>query len=129
MFAKHKLIHMILTGFVALTGLVLVPATYAGAIDPINDACTVDPNSPICRSRSEKLFGPNSIWTRIVNTMIFVVGAVAVVMIVVGGLKYTLSGGDASGVKGAKDTIIYAVVGLVIAVFAYSIVNFVLSRI
>jgi hypothetical protein len=48
-------------------------------------------------------------------------------MIIVGGLRYVTSGGDASSTKAARDTILYAVVGLVIAVMAFAIVNFVLG--
>jgi uncharacterized membrane protein YjgN (DUF898 family) len=63
----------------------------------------------------------------IVNMILYILGAIAVIMIVIGGVRYTTSGGDAGGVSGAKNTIIYAVVGLVIAILAYAIVNFVLD--
>ena len=64
----------------------------------------------------------------IINTLLYVVGIIAVIMIIVGGIKYTVSNGDASRIKSAKDTIMYAVVGLVVAMFAYTIVNFVITR-
>jgi hypothetical protein len=64
----------------------------------------------------------------VINTILVVLGMIAVIMIVIGGVRYTTSNGDASGVKGAKDTILYAVVGLVVAILAYAIVNFVLGR-
>jgi hypothetical protein len=63
----------------------------------------------------------------IVNILLFVLGAIAVIMIIIGGIRYTTSNGDASAVKGAKDTIFYAVIGLVVAILAYAIVNFVIS--
>jgi hypothetical protein len=63
----------------------------------------------------------------IVNIMLFVLGAIAVIMIVFGGIRYTTSGGDASKVKAAKDTILYSVVGLVVAILAFAIVKFVLT--
>lgn len=113
----------------------LVPAATAAAVaqpNPITQSCQQDAGgtpSVICQSQGQKLFGPGSIWTNIVNTMIFIVGAVAVIMIVIGGMKYTMSNGDASGLKSAKDTILYAIVGMVIAVLSYAIVNFVLTRI
>ena len=122
----RKIITAFMVASIAFTGAVAL-ATPSYAIDPLNDICVNDPGNTICKSRTQKLFGPGSIWTNIVNTMIFVVGAVSVIMVVVGGLKYTLSGGDSSGIKSAKDTILYAIIGLVIASFAYSIVNFVLS--
>jgi len=63
----------------------------------------------------------------IVNVLLFILGAIAVIMIIIGGIRYTTSNGDASATKGAKDTILYAVVGLVVAILAYAIVNFVLG--
>lgn len=65
----------------------------------------------------------------IVNAMLFLLGAVAVVMIVVGGIRYTTSNGDSSQISGAKNTIMYAVIGLIIAILAYAIVNFVVKQI
>lgn len=61
----------------------------------------------------------------IVNILLFVVGAVAVLMIVIGGLRYVTSGGDSTSVTSAKNTVLYAVVGLIVAAAAYAIVNFV----
>ncbi len=63
----------------------------------------------------------------IVNVLLFILGAIAVIMIIIGGIRYTTSNGDASNTKAAKDTILYAVVGLIVAVLAYAIVNFVLG--
>lgn len=65
----------------------------------------------------------------IVNIILYILGAIAVIMIVIGGIKYTTSNGDSSSVKSAKDTILYSVVGLVVAIMAYAIVNFVLANI
>jgi hypothetical protein len=62
------------------------------------------------------------------NILVFIVGAVSVVMIIIGGFRYALSAGDSSAASGAKNTIIYAVVGLVVAVSAWAIVNFVLGN-
>lgn len=64
----------------------------------------------------------------IINTILLVLGMIAVIMIVIGGIRYTTSNGDASNVKAAKDTILYAVVGLVVAILSFAIVNFVLGR-
>lgn len=69
----------------------------------------------------------NSIFKTIVNIILFVIGAVAVIMIIIGGVRYVVSGGDSSAVGAAKNTILYAVVGLVVAILAYAIVNFVLT--
>lgn len=63
----------------------------------------------------------------IINMLLFILGAIAVVMIVIGGIRYATSGGDSSSITSAKNTILYAVVGLVVAILAYAIVNFVLD--
>lgn len=63
----------------------------------------------------------------IVNIILFLVGAVAVIMLVIGGFKYVVSGGDTNAVESAKNTILYAVIGIVVAFLAYAAVNFVLS--
>lgn len=63
----------------------------------------------------------------IVNVMLFILGAIAVIMIIIGGIRYATSNGDASGTKAAKDTVLYAVIGLIVAILAYAIVNFVLD--
>ncbi|MBQ3430799.1 hypothetical protein IJG20_01685 [Candidatus Saccharibacteria bacterium] len=65
----------------------------------------------------------------VVNTLLWVVGVLAVIMIIVSGLKMTTSAGNPGAVQKAKQTLIYALVGLVIAVLAYAIVNFVLDKV
>lgn len=64
---------------------------------------------------------------RVIQIFIFIVGAVAVLMIVIGGLRYTLSAGDEKSAAAGKNTLIFAVVGLIITFAAYAIVNFVLD--
>ena len=65
----------------------------------------------------------------IINVVIGVVGFVAVAFIIFGGIQYTTSAGDPGKVKKAKDTILYGIIGLVVAMLAYAIVNFVLSSV
>lgn len=63
----------------------------------------------------------------ITNILLFLVGAVAVIALIYGGFLYVTSAGDAGRVKTAKDTIVYSVIGIVVAVLAYAIVNFVVG--
>lgn len=63
----------------------------------------------------------------VVNVLLFLLGAIAVIMIIIGGIRYATSNGDAGAIKGAKDTILYAVIGLIVAILAYAIVNFVVG--
>lgn len=64
----------------------------------------------------------------IINVIIGVLGLVAVIVIIIGGINYMTSSGDSAKVKKAKDTILYGVIGLVICVLAFAIVNFVISN-
>lgn len=118
----------LLVSLMVMLSLTSLAPALAAPNDLIENACNRAGvrNADICEQK--KLFGPNSVWTNVVNTLIFAVGAAATIMIVIGGLRYALSGGDAAGTKSAKETIIYACVGLVVALMSYGIVNFVLSR-
>ncbi|MFZ1301910.1 MAG: hypothetical protein WAQ27_05055 [Candidatus Microsaccharimonas sp.] len=73
------------------------------------------------------LFGDTGIITTITNTMLFIVGALSVIMIIFGGIRYATSAGNSSSVTAAKNTILYAIVGLIIAFLAFAAVNFVLT--
>lgn len=66
--------------------------------------------------------------TTVTNTMLFGIGIVAVIMLIIGGFRYILAGGNTQNVTAAKDTILYAVIGIVVALLAYAIVNFVLGQ-
>lgn len=66
--------------------------------------------------------------TTIINVMLFIAGALAVIMIIYGGIRYITAHGDEKQVKVAKDTIVYSVVGLIIAILAYALVTFIFNR-
>ena len=65
----------------------------------------------------------------IINAVVGVLALVCVIVIIIGGVNYMTSSGDAGKVKKAKDTILYGVIGLVVCVLAFAIVNFVISNI
>lgn len=77
--------------------------------------------------QAASLFGNTGIFTTVTNVMLFIVGAISVIMIVIGGLRYVLSGGNSTNVTAAKNTILYAIVGVVVAMLAYAVINFVLE--
>ena len=70
----------------------------------------------------------NKIVTQAINIFSIIVGIVAVIMIIVGGFRYITSGGDSGNISSAKNTIIYAVIGLVIVALAQFLVQFVLDK-
>lgn len=74
------------------------------------------------------IFDSDGIFERVVNTLLFLVGAISVIMLIIGGIRYIVSAGDQNQVTGAKNTIMYAIVGIIVAVVAYGIVNFVLTK-
>lgn len=86
---------------------------------------TANADTAVCKSKGEE--APDMVKV-VISILLTVLGMIAVIMIVVGGIRYTTSNGNASQIKEAKDTILYSVVGLVVAIMAFSIVNFVLGR-
>ena len=70
----------------------------------------------------------NVVIKKVTNTMFFIIGAVSVIMLIYGGIRYTTSGGNANNVTAAKNTIMYSIIGLVVAILAYAIVNFVVKQ-
>lgn len=120
-----------LIAFMMLAGLVATPlavSSTVGAVEVFN-ACTGAANTTVCKGKDDKVFGPDGLLTNVIKLLLFIIGIVAVIMIIVGGYKYTTSAGDSSQLSNAKNTILYAVVGLVIATMAFAIVNFVLDNI
>ncbi len=75
------------------------------------------------------LIGPNGVFTQITNTVLYVVGIISVIMLIYGGLRYVVSGGDSKKVTDAKNTILYAIIGLIISILAFAIVNFVINAV
>jgi len=76
-----------------------------------------------------ELIGDNGVFSRLTNTILLVVGLISVIMLVYGGLRYILSGGDSKKGTDAKNTILYAIIGLIISLLAFAIVNFVLNSV
>ena len=71
--------------------------------------------------------GDSSIINNIINIMLYAVGVLSVIMLIFGGIRYVVSGGQKDKVTDAKNTILYAIVGLLIAIFANAIIQFVLG--
>lgn len=89
--------------------------------DPATGKCT-NPGRP------ELAGGTNSYLSTFVNLLLFIAGAVAVIVIIVGGIRYITSTGDAMRIKQAKDTVLYGIIGLVIALISYAIVNTLINQ-
>jgi len=87
-----------------------------------NGECTGD------QSNSTSSADLNTTIASVVNIISIVVGVIAVIMIIWGGLRYITSGGESGKITGAKNTIIYALIGLVVVALAQFIVHFVLAK-
>lgn len=80
-----------------------------------------------CDGCPADLFGDTGVFKQVTNTILYIVGIIAVIMLIIGGIRYVTSGGDSKKVTDAKNTVLYAIIGLVIAFLAFAIVNFVIS--
>lgn len=80
-----------------------------------------------CNGCPSNLFGDTGVFRQVTNVILYIVGIIAVIMLIIGGIKYVVSGGDSKKVTDAKNTVLYAIIGLVICFLAFAIVNFVIS--
>ena len=128
-----KLTHLVIAALVALSGTL-----FFGAVQPV--AAQIDENSAkqaVCDGLNTEgedcdTAGASStiegVIETVVNILSWIIGIVSVIMIIIGGFKYVTSNGDANAISSAKSTILYAIVGLVIAALAQAIVQFVLGN-
>ena len=79
-------------------------------------------------NQPDKLEGQEGIFKKVTDVLLFLAGAVAVIVLIIGGIRYVISSGDSGQLQSAKNTILYAVVGLVVVIMAYAIVNFVINQ-
>lgn len=125
MFHKIKSVLVNVTVFLALLMSVLTPVMVHAA--PVDSACEG------LTATGQKCSGGKAGFTKIVkaviNVLSIIVGAVSVIMIIIGGFRYVVSAGDSNAISSAKNTILYAIVGLVIVLFAQIIVAFVITNV
>jgi hypothetical protein len=114
--------------FASIVLVVIAAATFVsvdsvGAVGAIDSVCEENQDSPVCQQKDDYTTG--GFVEVIVNALLFITGAAAVVVIIIGGIQFVLSQGNSANVAKAKNTITYAVIGLVVAFLAYAIVNWV----
>lgn len=80
-----------------------------------------------CLFGTEDNCSGEGVFKTITDVMLFIIGAVSVIMLIIGGIRYVVSGGDSTAVQNAKNTILYAIVGVVVALLAYAVINFVVG--
>ncbi|AJA06268.1 membrane protein [Candidatus Nanosynbacter lyticus] len=93
------------------------------------DICAGDGSGSVyCNNKSDGEGKVNGIIGSIVQVLLTAVGVISVIMIVIGGIMFATSSGDAQKTAKARNTILYAVIGLVVSIFAAAIVNFAFSN-
>jgi len=122
-----KIFTKILAAGILMIGLLGVFTPAVSAANGI-DICSKEngsDNSVYCQNKDKGEGQVNGIIKTIVEVLLTAVGAISIIMIVIGGILFALSSGDAQKAAKARSTILYAVVGLIVSVFASAIVNFV----
>ena len=129
------IVNRVLLGLALVFGLLFVMAVPAMA--QTNPAITeglcaganLDFDDPDCTTGDDTTEKINNLIRQIINLLSIIVGVVAVIMIIIGGLRYITSGGSDTGVTSAKNTILYAIIGLIIVALAQLLVRFVLRQV
>lgn len=123
-----NLFKKISTAFVAVAsialmacGMVALPVQAEGAPGGLKDGIKTTKTDDM----PDDLTGSDGIINTVINTMLFIVGILSVIMIIYAGIRYATAHGDKGQVESAKNTLIYAIVGLVVSILAYALVNWV----
>ena len=121
--------------FITLVIGIIASPGYAHAANVLDPACQGVPDATLCKDNTaqdvgtNRIYGPNGILTKVASILSIIVGVVCIIAIIIAGLRYILSGGDSQQAASAKNAILYAIVGLVVAVSARVILSFVIGRI
>jgi len=128
-----KKIKLIITSLALVLGVASVSMVPAGVVSAVDSA-----QKSACLGSGGRWTGSECVRSgeaslqdqikQVVNVLLFVLGAISVIMIIIGGIRYATSNGDSSQITSAKNTILYAIIGLVVAILAYAIVNFVINQ-
>ena len=121
-----KKLSQLIVGFAAIIGL-LGMVSPVQALDPLGAGCQAAKNSEFCKQTNNSQQKVPNLIQNIISTLLFVLGIISVIMIIVGGIQYALGGGDSNQLTRAKNTIMYAVIGLVVALLSYGIVYFIVD--
>ena len=118
--------------FADQSGIISTPA--CNAVKNTNnpsqpDSGTLPGCTPNSKSAAKGLEQPGGLAAQIVDILLFAAGTVSLIFVLIGGFQYITSSGDSSRIKGAKDTLLYAIIGLVVTALAFAISGFVISAV
>ncbi len=122
---RKTLLTLLALPLFAFAANTVLPLASAYAQEDINVTNGPDVAKPT--NTPDDLFGENGAFRTISNVLLFLIGAISVIMIIIGGIRYTTSNGDPGAVKGAKDTILYSIIGIIVAILGFAIVSFVVG--
>jgi hypothetical protein len=135
---RFLLVPLLIAGAMALA----LPAATASAslFNPFDTVCTQSSGgepisgSVVCGENAKPhdanpISGTTGILLKVVNLILIMTAVASVIMIMIGGLRYILSAGDANKVSGAKDQILYAIIGLIVSLMARGILLFIINRV
>lgn len=122
---KKKIIYLL--SVIGLIGVFLTPATALAAPVNVFPGGSCQGNTKVCGSSgtTSSLF---TIIKNVINVLLLAAGIIAVIMIIIGGINYTISSGDNAKVASAKNTVLYAIIGLIVASLSFAVVNFIISN-
>lgn len=121
-----------------LSGVLGYQTVYAADIDIIDpsvcsvsegpqpEACNIE--NPNKDSSDNILVGPNGMITRLAKWLVYISGALAAILIIIAGLMFIFSQGNPESAGRARRTVLYALIGVVVAVVGQAIISFVLIR-
>ena len=122
---KLRTLSLIIAAFVAFA---LPASALADAKSSICEGVGITGGTTGCTPPAGSKTTVDTVVAAAIDIFSVVVGVIAVIMIIVGGLKYVMSSGDSNNITSAKNTILYAIIGLVVVAMAQVIVRFVVSK-
>ncbi len=129
-FSINRVASSLMALFVTMN-LVALPAAVSTVSAASCDTTTITGGANCANpgTTSKGLFDQGGIFQSVVHIIIFLVGAIAVIMLIVGGIRFVVSGGNEQAVTAARHTILYAVIGIIVAILAFAIVDFVIKQV
>ena len=126
-YIKESLRTLIFVPVLALAAGVAVPVMVDDAAAETSAQSGANSAKGSDHEKVTSLDGDQGLFRQAVNILLYIIGAISVIMLIIGGIRYVVSGGDSSAVTAAKNTILYAVIGIIVALLAYALVNFVIT--
>ena len=118
---------LLLVPILALGLSLVVPAVAPVAVNAANSTIANGANSAKGDGQQSNLDGNTGVFKTISDVMLYIIGAISVIMLIIGGIRYVVSAGEQAAVTSAKNTILYSIVGIIVAIVAYAVVNFVIT--